>query len=1160
MSIFKETLDPEIQTQLQARTLVVNGVNNNRSGLLPWYLSKNAWVRMTSFVNFTEGIVEFDGLGSVKIKDETGHYKGDQLSRKYILEGGTLYTAGRQNQASLRYGVGTPNGVYGSDIDFRPDGTADPNYFRQQGIRPMPGITNVSMRTIGAYGSLFETTVNFHAWDTNQLNELEILFMRPGYSVLLEWGWSQFLNYNDSYINYKDKLSPDSLEAQIFTGQTIDPFNANLTPNDVYDELERLRKKYRYNYDGMLGYVKNFNWKLRRDGGYDCSTTLISMGEVINTLKLNTNANSLNDRLPAEDEENPYIYDDYENILLSLKSLSEYQLTTSSSTFISESAYIGNWDYNVNFVGPEAIKTKLENNGYKKQAEYINSIPVSLQIENTTDTNSGKYYEYLPLDLVVAIISSYTNLKANNKKDTYQYVKILVPDESDYCLAGKDTISVLPNICNIKSTGAFKEELKYFNFPDGYNAAELGVTSEFLIPKNSEWVIPNFYDPSLKAGKLKNILINIDYLLTTYKQLKLSNDDSGVNITDYFKSILNGVSNALGGLNNFILSTAGRNQNILRIIDTYYLEQGRKDDKYQFDLIGLGSICKDVSIQSQIFQEQSTIVAIAAQSKANLGDVYNSTQVYLNAGLEDRLALAKWQGDEDKAKDILNKDDGFYIKLAKLMSYSKRFIVGTKKESDQFRTVSTIDSNGSDPHTLLKQALLRYDGEMNFKALIPFKLRITLEGIGGIVVGQIFTVKQNILPKNYYDKNLGFIVTQIEHNLRDNQWETVLDTQICILDQHNFYDSNGLSKLTKNLKREGFGLYVGRAQASALLYPIFLDFLIYQATRSFIGYIYSSVGPIINTGMGVVNEYLIDSKGNNDDVIEFWKSNVDKFIGKTRPTSRTLYQPRNSNNFVINYPMDSEGFTMFIGDWTETWKLVNPDKVNLPFSEDGTTIGNLLDFISKGDYNNPVANLPYRDFKKYRDDIDEVISKMSPDVFWPSGKESVYEGQDIRTIIDYNILKETVRIGTRGTGIREATDIYYSVKGWKIKNITDNFTKIIKELGGNNMDTIINNYYADTKMSNGSPFNTYFAPNSNVMYGNSKSLIISDETNLRGDVLNSFAFEGFGGKNKSRDTKWAITIDWKGYETESGDINTEENKTDGDFINRENSFFDSKIK
>ena len=83
MSIFKETIAESIQTQLQARTHVVsnngeNTINDTRHVLLPWYLSKNSWVRMTSFVNYNEGTVEFDGKGKIYTDTTKGHYKGDQ--------------------------------------------------------------------------------------------------------------------------------------------------------------------------------------------------------------------------------------------------------------------------------------------------------------------------------------------------------------------------------------------------------------------------------------------------------------------------------------------------------------------------------------------------------------------------------------------------------------------------------------------------------------------------------------------------------------------------------------------------------------------------------------------------------------------------------------------------------------------------------------------------------------------------------------------------------------------------------------------------------------------------------------------------------------------------------------------------------------------------
>ena len=271
MSIFKETLEESIQTQLQARTLVISGENGNRNQLLPWYLSKNSWVRMTSFVNYTSG-TKLKPLGNgVLTVEPDGAYKGNELSKKYILEGGTLYTRSNGtslSDATLRYGVGTREAAYGGDIDIRANKTADPDYFRTFGIRPMPGITEMNLRTLGAYGSLFETTVKFYAWDINQLNELEILFMRPGYSVLLEWGWSQYIDYDDNFIKAytpssgtDSLLTVDDIYPTVFNDVTINPFE-NLSQDDVYGKLETLRKKYKHNYDGMLGYVKNFNWTM----------------------------------------------------------------------------------------------------------------------------------------------------------------------------------------------------------------------------------------------------------------------------------------------------------------------------------------------------------------------------------------------------------------------------------------------------------------------------------------------------------------------------------------------------------------------------------------------------------------------------------------------------------------------------------------------------------------------------------------------------------------------------------------------------------------------------------------------------------------------------------------------------------------------------------
>jgi len=1130
MSIFKETLDPEIQTQLKARTLVVSGENNNRSGLLPWYLSKNAWVRMTSFVNFTEGKIDFDGLGSVIIDPTTGHYKENQLSKKYILEGGTLYTKEIQNQtfSTPRFGVATPNAVYGGDIDARPDRSVDPDYFRQFGLRPMPGITDVRLRTIGAYGSLFETTVNFHAWDTNQLNELEILFMRPGYSVLLEWGWSQYLDYIGTDTKFsKDKLNENQIQPSVFLGQTIDPFANNLTPEIIYEKLEDLRKKYRYNYDGMLGYIKNFNWKLRKDGGYDCSTTLISMGEVINTIKLSTNANNVGTRRRSQNIAG-YVYDDYEKVLLSLKARSETPQLIDNVNTLPEDKYKGEWDYDTDFIPIEDIVTTLKENGYTTDAEKLEKFqPYLIKIKNDTDDlGQGKFYEYISINTLIAIISSYSNIKSEaNNGSAYPSVKILRATIDDYCLAGRDSTSVQPNICIVQNPGAFKEEFKILNIENDatYHRSGRGVSPYLLNYNNTEAGVINYYDDTIRAGRIANIYVNIQFLLNTYKDMKSSSDEAGVIMVDYFKNILNKISNALGGLNNFILSTAGKNQNTLKIIDTYYLEQGKYKEKYQFDLYGLGSICKDVSIESQIFQEQSTIVAIAAQSKANLGDVYNSTQVYLNAGLEDRLAKTKFQGEENNIIQA-NPNYYFYRKLENLMIYARDYVVG----KDGITILPTDSSNGGDPYTLLKQALLKYDGEMNFKALIPFKLRITLEGIGGIVVGQIFTVKQNILPKNYYDKKLGFIITQIEHNLKNNQWETVLTTQICILNQEDFFDENGNPKLTKNIKREGFGEYEDLENMGIILWPILIDFLTYQLTRSLIGYVYAvGVESQASGGKPNANEILYNSLSSNT-LDTYWRDNVNLFTQwyNTKTTTTEKIAPTNPGFYPLHDPQIN--FYNFVGNWIDIWKQQNEDLLEQRFSEN-YTIEQALNFIKDHNTVLDTSTTEWTIVDNTLNDMYDFITKIGQVgvTFYPNNNPySLYKGDWVFDLL--NPEKETNPL----SGLTTLTTF-----GWNYKKLTNNITQLVK-LVKSNLNNVINGYNTGKTIGGSLSLNGNFYPYSDVMYRQNDSILLKNIEPEAADPqsYNSYAgrynklriFDFQGSSSAPKALVWGNVIDWEG--------------------------------
>jgi hypothetical protein len=171
MSIFTETFPEFVQDELTVRQKRLSDPSE-RFRLITYQSTRNSFVRMTSGVD-VEG-------------------KPD-LAKKYILQGGTL------NGTDYKQGVGESFDKNAYSINS----AAGERYTR--GIRPMPGIVSIDAECKTAYGSLFEATVRFVCWDIKQLEDLELLYMRPGYTVLLEWGWA----YNGFQPQFYDILDKD---------------------------------------------------------------------------------------------------------------------------------------------------------------------------------------------------------------------------------------------------------------------------------------------------------------------------------------------------------------------------------------------------------------------------------------------------------------------------------------------------------------------------------------------------------------------------------------------------------------------------------------------------------------------------------------------------------------------------------------------------------------------------------------------------------------------------------------------------------------------------------------------------------------------------------------------------------------------------------------
>ena len=245
MSIFNVPINPNISGSLALRQELM-GRENRTPQELSFFNSNTAWVKLNSSVNV-------DGYG-------------DTLAKQNVLVGGTLFNG---NQ---RFGVGVEN-----NNAYSLKNTKGENNIL--GIRPMPGITSVSIENIGAYGSVRKATVNFQCWDIKQLEVLESLYMRPGYTVLLEFGRN---------IKLVRKNGINSIEAV----RTDDTFftNSNINLHNYLKDLHHKSVDSGGNYDAFFGYITNYGWAVRPDGGYDCHTEIISTGEVLESIKVNYSA------------------------------------------------------------------------------------------------------------------------------------------------------------------------------------------------------------------------------------------------------------------------------------------------------------------------------------------------------------------------------------------------------------------------------------------------------------------------------------------------------------------------------------------------------------------------------------------------------------------------------------------------------------------------------------------------------------------------------------------------------------------------------------------------------------------------------------------------------------------------------------------------------
>ena len=722
-NIFGGPVDKEVLDLIRETQNLFGQQSNFSDSQLQFFNSNTGWIKVTSSVNTkSEEGSERDPVQSV-LSSNFGEIKpqkepnigSDSLAKKYVLLGGTL------QEQSIR------TGILSDTDDSRSSYELDPTF----GYVPMPGIDSFSVKHAGTYGSLRVATLEFKVNSIQQLSDMEALFMRPGYSILVEWGHSIYL----------DNTGEIQTQVQTFGDEYFNLYKKR----DIVERIKYLRDISNNNYEAMYAIVTNFTWQYAQNGEYECKVDLTAAGSIMESLKL-----AVEGKPQPEDEAknefkryatplSEFLYA-IQNLTPDLagktsedhvdKLLSGVRKVTGLVNLQTKDEELK--QKNKDIFTP--IQTELENNGRE-----LKIFSVKTDIDTTENIASAGSFKYIPLSNLLACLNVNYTLKSED--GAIVDFNINKDEKQTYT-------SFLEHVIIDPAVGFIPKNIGSFDLGEGKVYSDSAFFLQYA-------AVGNELDDH---SDILNICVNVDLVINIMEQYLNSTDDTA-------KTILNLLNNILGQLNIYggnvtDLDLFHNDEGFEFFIVDRKMTPGLKNlSESIIDVFGLNSIIEDLSISSGITSEMSSMIAVAAASeRSDLNEQLDNMQKW-NNGLVDRTQPTKFLQEVPKeeakipAKEILEK-------LASLREFEKISYI----ESDYKSLQSTHAA-------LMREFLLLYTtkNKTNLPGIIPIELNLQMKGIAGFKIGQGFNITQDLLPERYRD-NVAFIITDVEHSIVDNKW------------------------------------------------------------------------------------------------------------------------------------------------------------------------------------------------------------------------------------------------------------------------------------------------------------------------------------------------------------------------------------------------------
>lgn len=793
-------------------------LNYNRENPLP--LNDVEYETLPYYINgklTSDARLDLLGLGP--------EFKGNALAKKIVFHGGIEESKISQTQDELNTQMVKRKGI--SNFLGRNYETA--YQFGKFGPTALPGLESFDCKS-KSMGSLREANVTIRVNSSEDFELIDTLYLRVGYSMFLEWG-------NSSYYNNKGELVKGSEVDPGVLYDFLQPTSNLISDYQLFiDKIESARKASNGNYDALFGRLKNFTWEFDPKGYYNITLSIISWGDIVESLKINGNYPGIKpaSNLPEKGEDSDSIETIYESALNAFIHEATVMDTTSTADLALNQIVRDREVVKDNLIaeareaGVLGFDYSSTTSDYSWSLEYARFLTNSFgkKISGAATFGENRTYYYVRFGDILDFIKQ--KLLFTNENGT-PILDINTAPTLNLCFNPGFNVSANPSKVMIGRTMPLQSVVNDF---EDFNDLLKSYKKENGGLINYDIFLGKMHDPArdiqkdvalehfnvknipglpkdIIGGDIMNIYFEKQYLLDIIKN-KTDKRSGNLTLFTFISSLLEDANDCLGGVNQLALRvTDDRTLEIYDQVPLYGVgDRLKKGDDIELNVYGIdmdanfskfstdggvptitsvgyraGSFVTNFTLKTELTNEFATITSIGAQSN---GSIVGEDATFLskwNFGLFDRFIKEKGnlrsQGERITENDEYNKTLTQMFKLWAGYAIQQYGISSKMYEFPAFVNIKNFD-------TLVKvqkdylQATIKTQCALqgtysNQIGMIPMGFSYEMDGISGMRIYDQVKIDTRFLP-SYYNDYLVFIIKGLSHTFNGNRWITKVET------------------------------------------------------------------------------------------------------------------------------------------------------------------------------------------------------------------------------------------------------------------------------------------------------------------------------------------------------------------------------------------------